>query len=79
VAHQAADEVDVAAEPVELGDDDWRALAAALGGVQRRGELRPTIQGVSPLARLDLGEGLQQIIALNPTWSLSVNRRHELT
>ena len=62
VAHQTADEMHVAAESIELGHDDRRALAALLGGAQRRGELRSPVKRVGALARLDLAEGLQQVI-----------------
>jgi hypothetical protein len=52
VRHQTADEVDVAAKPVQLGDDDGRL--ALLGDLQRCGELRPAIQRIPPFAGLDL-------------------------
>jgi hypothetical protein len=48
VAHQAADEMNVAAQPIELGDDDW---ASRLPGLPERcGQLGPTIEGVGALA-----------------------------
>src|SRR5437764_13753741 len=52
VGHEAADEVHVSAQPVELRDND-RALAASSRGAGA-GELRTTIQGVGTLARFDL-------------------------
>ena len=48
--HQAGNEMDVAGEPVELGDDELGFLAATC--VERRGELGPVVA----LARLNLGE-----------------------
>ncbi len=51
--------MDVAAEPVELGDDD-RGLVP-LGELERLGELRPPIEGVAPLAGLDLAEGFDEL------------------
>jgi hypothetical protein len=42
LSHQTADEVDVAAEPIELRDDD-RALQLA-GRLQSRGKLRPALK-----------------------------------
>ena len=49
---------------IELGDDDRRSLATALGGVQRRSELRATVERVGAFAGLDLGEGLQEVESL---------------
>jgi hypothetical protein len=46
----------VAAQPIELGDDD-RALAFACR-VERAPKVRPPIECVGPLARLDLDERL---------------------
>jgi hypothetical protein len=56
--HQPGDEVHVAAQPVELGDQH-RALAPLRPG-ERRGELRPPVERVSALAGLDLGVGAGQ-------------------
>jgi hypothetical protein len=54
--HQPGDEVHVARQAVELGHQ--HRAAQAPGGGQRRGELRPAVQRVGPLARLHLGERL---------------------
>jgi len=56
VRHEAADEMHVAREPVELGDGDRARLSVAAGASQCGGELRAAIKGVSAFARLDLGE-----------------------
>ena len=48
VRHQARNEVHVAAEPIELGRDD-RCLVLA-GGLERRGELGPTVQRIRTFA-----------------------------
>ena len=47
--HQSGHEVDVARQPVELGDHQHRAMGA--GGGQRRGELRPVL--LAPALDLD--------------------------
>ena len=52
MGHQAADEVNVAREPVELGDRHRASLPAAIG--QSGGELRTPVEGVGALAGLDL-------------------------
>ena len=41
VRHQAGDEMDVTAQPIELGDDDRRLVFAR--GLERRGQLPPAI------------------------------------
>jgi hypothetical protein len=52
--HQAADEVHVAAEPIQLGDDD---LSPDLPGrLDSRCQLGPSIERVSTFAGLDLHE-----------------------
>jgi hypothetical protein len=53
VLHQAADEVDIAGQPVELGDDDRAALIDLASGLERGGELRAAIERVGTLACLD--------------------------
>ena len=53
--------MNVAAETIELGDDDWGALAATLGGGQSRSQLRATVESVGALACLHLGESLQKV------------------
>jgi uncharacterized protein with von Willebrand factor type A (vWA) domain len=60
--HQATDEVNVAAEPVQLGDRD-RALAM-LGLSQRGSQLRAASKRVGTLAGLDLDELTGQLEAL---------------
>ena len=51
--------------------DSRSSLATMIGALQlpgcgqRRGKLRPPVERVSPLARLDLGEGLGQSVALS--------------
>ena len=50
--HQSRDKRHVAAEPVELGDDDGAFELARF--VQRYAQLGPQLQGVDALARLDL-------------------------
>jgi hypothetical protein len=67
LGHQPGDEGDIAREPVELRDDD-RALAR-LPGCERRGQLRPPVEGVGALPRLDLGE-----LATSAKPSASANR-----
>jgi hypothetical protein len=62
LSHQTADEVDVAAEAVELRDDD-RAFQPA-GHLESRGKLRPALKRVSALAGLDLGESIYDVAAL---------------
>ncbi len=52
--HQAGNEMNVAAEPVELGDDDRARLPVAAGLGEGLGELRAALEGVRALARLDL-------------------------
>jgi TolB-like protein len=59
VLHQAADEMHVAAEPVELGDDDRAGLVDLPGGLERGGELGAAVERVGTLAGLDLGEEKQ--------------------
>jgi hypothetical protein len=54
--------VDVAAEPIELRDDD-RALQLA-GRLQSRGKLRPALKRVSALASFDFGESIYDVAAL---------------
>ena len=53
-AIRPADEGDVAAEPVELGDSDF--ALSLLSGFQRRLQLRTAIERVGTFAGLDLGE-----------------------
>ena len=48
LSHQTADEMDVAAEPIELRDDD-RAFQPA-GHLESRGKLRPALKRVSAWA-----------------------------
>jgi hypothetical protein len=52
--------VDVAAQSVELGDDDGRA-SQAFGGFDRGLELWPGLERVSALAGFDLDELLSDI------------------
>jgi len=61
MGHQTADEMDVATQPIELGNYDRRLVLP--GDLQRRGELRPTIEGVRSFAGFDFLEGLDQPIA----------------
>ena len=61
--HQAADEMDVAAEAIELCHDDRRF--DFLCCLQGRGELRPAVERISPLSGLDLLERLNQVEALS--------------
>ena len=60
--HQAADEVHVAPQAVELGDDH-RGLELA-GVPERRGQLRPTIQRIVALSGLDLGVAGGDLVAV---------------
>ena len=60
--HQASDEGDVAAQPVELGDDHRAAVALCL--LDRRSQLRPALDGVVTLAGLGLGEGRSDTVTL---------------
>jgi hypothetical protein len=59
VLHQAADEVHVTAEPIELRDNNRRLGLAS--GFQRGTELRPLL--IVVLAGLNLGEGLDNLDA----------------
>ena len=52
--HQAGDERDVAAQPVELGDGDL--ALGLLRRLQRGLQLRPAVERIGALAGLDLGE-----------------------
>ena len=52
VRHQAADEVHVAGQPIELRHRDGALRFAGVG--QRRGELRAPLEGIAALAGLDL-------------------------
>jgi hypothetical protein len=54
VCHQAADKVNVATEPVQLGDCHWAPLAPCFA--QCRCKLRTPLQGVGALAGLHLNE-----------------------
>ena len=56
VRHQAADEMHVTRQPIELGDGDGGGLPVAARCSERCGELRAAIEGVSALPRLDLDE-----------------------
>jgi hypothetical protein len=58
VRHQARDEMDIAAQAIELRNQDRRFRL--LGGLEHCGELRPAIERISALARLDLLERLHQ-------------------
>ena len=62
VHHQAADEVHIAAQAVELRDDH-RGLVL-LGQLHRGGQLRPLLERIGAFAGLDLAEGLDQIVTL---------------
>jgi hypothetical protein len=44
VRHQAGDEMDITAQPIELGDDDRRLVFAR--GLECRGQLPPAIERV---------------------------------
>jgi hypothetical protein len=44
VRHQAGDEMDFTAQPIELGDDDRRLVLGR--GLARRGQLPPAIERV---------------------------------
>lgn len=52
LSHEAGNEGDIAAEPIQLGDHD-RTLTAA-SQVEGGGELRALIEGIGPLPRLNL-------------------------
>ncbi len=56
MAHEAGDEVNVAGQPLEFRDRDWRSLAVTPRLGQRGDELRPTFERVRAFARLDLDE-----------------------
>jgi hypothetical protein len=55
--------VDVAAEPIELRDDDWAFQPA--GHLESCGELRPAVKRVSALASLDFGESVCDVAAFS--------------
>jgi hypothetical protein len=63
MGHQAADEMDVAAQSIEFGDDDRRLSLP--GGLERGGKLRPAIERIGALAGFDLFERLGKVIALS--------------
>jgi hypothetical protein len=50
--HEAADEMYVTRELVELGDGNWARLPVAARASQGGGELRATVERVGALARL---------------------------
>ena len=54
--HQSTDEVDVAAQSIELGDDNRAGLAVSLRLGQRGYELRPAFERVKAFAGLFLLE-----------------------
>jgi hypothetical protein len=54
--------VDVAAEPIELRDDDWAFQPA--DHLESRGKLRPALKRVSALASLDFDESIYDVAAL---------------
>ncbi len=56
VRHEAADEMHVAREPVELCYGDGARLPVAAGASQGGGELRTAVERVGTLASLDLSE-----------------------
>jgi hypothetical protein len=56
VRHQAADEMHVTRQPIELGNGDGGGLSVTASCSERGGELWPAIESVSALPRLDLGE-----------------------
>jgi hypothetical protein len=62
VDHQSADEVDVARQAIELGDEDGAPRAPRSG--HRRGEDRAAIERIGVPAALDLGEFADQLVAL---------------
>ena len=62
MGHEAADEVDVTAEAVQLGDGHM--ALESLRGCQGGLELRPAVEGVGALAGLDLHELPGQLQAL---------------
>jgi hypothetical protein len=67
--HQAGDEMDVARQPVELGNDQGRLASSA--SRQRAGDPRPVV----PLATFDLGEVGDDITPpADLTWSLTASR-----
>jgi hypothetical protein len=62
--------MDIAAEPVELGDDDWRSpvinILDALGGLEGLAQLWPMLERVA-LGALNLNEALDDGEALSRT------------
>jgi hypothetical protein len=60
--HQTGDERHVSRQAIELGDRHWRL--EPLRRLQGRVQLRPAVQRVAALARLDLGELGDDIEAL---------------
>ena len=62
LSDQTADEMDVAAEPIQLRDDDWAFQPA--GHLESRGKLRPALKRVSAVASLDFGESIYDVAAL---------------
>jgi hypothetical protein len=62
LSHRTPDEVDVAAEPIELRDDDWAFQPA--DHLESRGKLRPALKRVSALASLHFDESIYDVAAL---------------
>ena len=61
--HQARDEVNVAAEAVQLGHCNRASLAPSIA--ESSGKLWTAVEGVSTLARLDLHEDFDQLKAFS--------------
>jgi hypothetical protein len=58
VLHQAADEMHVARQPIELGDDNRATLVELPGRLERGGKLGPAVERVGTFASLNLGKAL---------------------
>jgi hypothetical protein len=62
VSHQAADEVDIAAEPIQFCYGHRAALTA--GFAKCSGQLRATVKRICTFARLNLNEHTDQLETL---------------
>jgi hypothetical protein len=63
MGHEPGDEMNVATQAIQLGDDDWSPMLAR--GIEGGGELWPLIERIRPFTGLNLFEGLNQVKVLS--------------